>query len=69
MVLDIPRVEYKTSKANSTTSNPHKLSPNDPSIKLQEEANRKAHERRKQNEWRRMKLSDLNTHTNTEHNG
>lgn len=69
MALDIPRVEYNTNKTNTTNDRPIKLNPNDPSIKLQEEANQKARERRKQNEWQRMKLSDLETQTNTEHNG
>lgn len=68
MALDIPRVEYNN-KDKSSTPAPRKISPNDPSIKLQEEANRKARERRKQNEWQKMKLSDLNTQPNTKHNG
>lgn len=68
MALDIPRVEYNN-KDKSSTPAPRKISPNDPSIKLQEEANRKARERREQNEWQKMKLSDLETQTNTEHNG
>lgn len=68
MALDIPRVEYNNKKkgASHTTK---KADPNDPSIKLQEEANRKARERREQQRWQRMKLSDLETQTNTEHNG
>lgn len=68
MALDIPRVEYDH-KNKSGLHKPKKIDPTDPSIKLQEEANRKARERRKENEWRKLKLSDLETQTNTEHNG
>lgn len=66
MALDIPRVEYdKKNKPSSSLQ--HRVSPNDPSIKLQEEANRKARDRRKQNEWQKIRLTE--TQTNTEHNG
>lgn len=68
MALDIPRVEYNH-KDKSVLDNPKRIDPNDPSIKLQEEANRRARERRKENEWKKLKLSDLETQTNTEHNG
>lgn len=69
MALDIPRIEYNTKKTDNANSGPRKLKANDQSLKLQEEANRKARERRKQNEWQRMKLSDLQTQTNTKQNG
>lgn len=68
MALDIPRVEYNH-KDKSEAKTPKRINPNDPSIKLQEEANRKARERREQQKWQKMKLSDLETQTNTDYNG
>lgn len=64
MALDIPRVEYGTKDKKK-----NKISKNDRSISLNEESVRKARERREQKKWQKMKLSDLETQTNTEHNG
>lgn len=61
MALDIPHIDYSDKKKNT----PKKLDPNDASLKLQEEANKKARERRKAKEWKKIQLSDENTPLNT----
>lgn len=62
MALDIPRVEYDNPKK---TDKPKNLVADPDSIKLQEEANRKARERRERRGWKEVKLSELNTNTQT----
>lgn len=74
MALDLPRVEYthENDKGTPTDNGKRKkLDPNDKSLKLQEEANKRAFERRKKNEWQKIKLSELdtNTQTNTDTHG
>ncbi len=74
MALDLPRVEYThdTDKVSPSNSGQRKrIDPNDKSLKLQEEANQRAAERRKNNEWQKIKLSELdtNTQTNTDTHG
>lgn len=74
MSLDLPRVEYiheNEKGKNQNPTRPIKINPNDASVKLQEEANKRAVERRKKNEWQKIKLSELdtNTQTNTDTHG
>ena len=64
MSLDIPRPDYDTD--SDTPNGTPKIT--DKLLKLQEEANKKARERREKNGWQKKKLSDLGTelpNTNT----
>lgn len=56
MLLDTVRVEYDTKDKKDKQQ---KVNPNDKAFKLQEEANKKALERRKKEEWTKMSFSDL----------
>lgn len=71
MSLDLPRVEYTHENEKGTPADNgkrKKLDPNDKSLKLQEEANKRAVERRKKNDWQKIKLSELDTNTQTNTN-
>lgn len=73
MALDIPRVEYvkedNKGKGKSKQKKQPRILKDDPSIKLNEQAIIEARERKEKNKWKQIKLSDLNTLTNTDTNG
>lgn len=62
MALDVSRVEYDTDKKKKPKKN---VIADEESIRLNEESARRSAERYKQKEWQPIKLSELDTNTQT----
>lgn len=63
MALDIARVEYD--RLDKKEKKKKVLSSSDDSIRLQEEANERMRQRREKESWQPIKLTDLDTNTQT----